>query len=466
VLFALLLATTVDLAGDLGPLLKQFIAVYAAVEREAADPVRSEQAIYGGAIPGMLRRLDPHSVFFDPQQFDQLKELQRATRKGFGSVVSVLPGRVIVLQTLPGTPSARSGIAPGDEILAVNGYRLDRLEMDQLIELLSSSRQSEARLDVRRPGNVRLLQFVLTPEELQSPSVERAFLLSNGAGYIRIGSFDAETGKQLREAIEKLGGKELKGLVLDLRNNPGGLVEPALDAATLFLQPGKKILSVKGRRVDAREFDVPAGNQPYEFPVSVLVNGRSASAAEIVAAAIQDNARGVIVGEPSFGKGLVETVYPLSGNSGLALTTSYYYTPNGRSLQRPLSQGQIQTQAGSTGGIQPDRMVPPEMQTRLRAVLDASASFIGFATEYAQRHRTLAPDFTVSAELLDEFRTFLSNRNIRPGVSEWTAESGWIRSRLHQEIVNLVTGVAKGDEIEATRDPQIRAAVDALAERR
>src|SRR5579872_417972 len=152
-------------ADDLDTQVKHLVDAYALVEQNAADPVSSEHVFYQGVIPGMLRRLDPHSVFFDPQQYEQLKQMETSTQKGFGSIVSVLPGRVIVLQTTPGTPSAKSGVSPGDEILAINDYRLDRLDLDQLISLLQQSRQQPARLVVRRPGNARLLEFTLTPEE-------------------------------------------------------------------------------------------------------------------------------------------------------------------------------------------------------------------------------------------------------------------------------------------------------------
>ena len=181
----------------------------------------------------MLRKLDPFSVFFDPGQFEQLKELEKSTRKGFGSVVSILPGRVIVLQALPGTPSAKSGISPGDEIVAVNGIPLARLDTEQLVQLLSQSRNQQVRLDVRRPGNARLLPIVLTPEDVDTPSVERAILIRPGVAYLRIGTFDVPTGKAIKEAIEQLGGRELKGLLLDLRNNPGGVVGSALETASL-----------------------------------------------------------------------------------------------------------------------------------------------------------------------------------------------------------------------------------------
>ena len=461
-LLAILAADAPQEGGDLPHALREITKVYAVVERMAADPVDPEKAIYGGAIPGMLRRLDPHSVFFDPQQFEQLKELERSTRKGFGTIVSVLPGRVIVLQALPGTPSARAGIAPGDEIVAINDISLDRLDTDQLVALLGETRQRPAKLEVRRPGSPGLLTLTLTPEELQSPSVERAFLLRPGVGYIRLASFDAETGKQLRDAIERLGGATLKALVLDLRNNPGGILSSALETASLFLPPGARLLTARGRAVGPREEKVPDNATPYTFPLAVLINGRSASAAEIVAGALQDHGRAVIVGEPSFGKGLVETVYPLSDNTGLALTTAYYYTPKGRSIQRPLPGTALAAMAGErTGGIQPDEIVYPEPLTAFRAVVEAGGAFTSFATDYLRRHK-VGEDFQVTPELLDEFQGYLAQRNIQPSVAEWSREREWIATRLKTEILNQALGVEKGDQVELARDPVVRAALRSL----
>src|SRR6516165_4798685 len=176
-LILLLCAAALPAADELETSMKSLIGAYAILEGNAADPVSSEQAFYQGAIPGLLRKLDPHSIFFDPGQFEQLKHLETSTQKGFGTVVSLLPGRIIVLQTVPGTPSAKAGLAPGDEILAINGYNISRLDLEQLQELLVQSRQRQAQLEVRKPGSARPLRYVLTPEDMQSPSVERAFLV-------------------------------------------------------------------------------------------------------------------------------------------------------------------------------------------------------------------------------------------------------------------------------------------------
>jgi carboxyl-terminal processing protease len=460
---------------DLESALRRLTQVLAVAEREAADPVSSDQAIYQGAIPGMLRRLDPHSVFFDPSQYEQLKEMEKSERKGFGSILSVLPGRVIVLQATPGTPSAKAGLAPGDEILAVNNVPLARLDFEQLIGYLGEARQHQAVLDVRRPGNVRTLQFVLNPELVDAPSVDRAFMLRPGIGYIRVSSFDPQTAKQFKEAIDKLGGEKLKGLVLDLRNNPGGVVQTALECASYFLKPGQRILSVKGRSIQDQDVDVPkTALIQYSWPVSILANDKTASAAEIVTGALQDHDRAFVAGEPTYGKGLVQNVFTLSGNTAVALTTAFYYTPSGRSIQKPLQTGQLaievskqkfKTDSGRLvtggGGIQPDVIVYQERQTQLRIALDASGTFTSFATEYTRRHQ-ISESFDVTGVLLDEFQVFASERNIQPPTGEWSRERAWVESRLKQEIFNQALGVEKGDEVEAQRDPQVRVALQNL----
>jgi carboxyl-terminal processing protease len=474
-------AAAADKPSELPAEVKRLVDVFSIVEGYAADPVNPEQAFYQGAIPGLLRKLDPHSVFFDPGQFEQLKQMQNSTTKGFGSVVSILPGRVIVLQTLPGTPSARSGLSPGDEIVAINNIRLDRLDLDQLVQVLSESRQQPAQLYVRRSGNVRLLEFTLTPEEMQSPSVERAFLLKPAVGYIRVGSFEEKTGAQIKEAIETLGGAKLSGLVLDLRNNPGGLVTAALEAASLFLKPGQSILTIKGRNVAEKVEKVPTTAEPYTFPLVVLINAKSASASEIVTGAVQDHDRAAVVGESSFGKGLVQSVFPLSHSTGIALTTALYYTPSGRSIQKPLPTDGFALAATAAhpnlridfhsdkgralkggGGIIPDFVVLPAQLSRLRSVLEASGSFPTFATQFLAAGKIDAA-FDVTPQLLDRFRQYLYERQIQPGVAEWSADLDFIRNRLKTEIVNQGIGVEKGDEIEAQRDSGIQKALEILS---
>lgn len=479
----LLLLSAAARAGDEDPgeqlarELKKMIDVFVTVDANAADPVDPAQSFYQGAIPGMLRTLDPHSIFFDPGQFQQLKEMEHSEHKGFGTIVSVLPGRVLVLQAMPGTPSEKAGLSPGDEILAINGYILSRLEFDQLVQLLTVARQQKAELDVLRPGTSRVFHVTLEPALMDSPSVDRAFLLAPGIGYLRTTSFDTSTGSLVKETIEKLGGDELKGLVLDLRDNPGGVVQAAVEVASLFLRPDQVVFSIRGRSQKTEEVRVPKAGTPYKFPLAVLINRKSASASEIVTGALQDHDRATVLGETSYGKGLVQNVFPLSSQTGVALTVAYYYTPSGRSIQKPLqggtldvvtshTGGEFRTDSGRAvqggGGIQPDEVVNPREFDRLTMVLDASGVLTNFATDYLRSH-TLAENFEVTPAMLDDLKLFLSERKIQPSIGEWIAHQDWIESRLKQELTNLAFGVAKGDQIEMQRDPVVQAALKKLA---
>jgi len=312
---------------------------------------------------------------------------------------------------------------------------------------------------------------------VDSPSVDRAFFLRADIGYVRVTGFDPQTPRQLKDAIEKLGGDKLKGLVLDLRDNPGGVVESALESASYFLKPGQRILSVKGRSVEDQDADVPATSTPYTFPLAVLVNAKSASASEILTGALQDHDRAVVVGEVTFGKGLVQNVFPLSGTTAVALTTAFYYTPSGRSIQKPLPSGQLEirkqaeqfrTDAGRPvtggGGIQPDLVVAPEAQTQLRIALDASGTITSFATEFIQKIK-VDGSFEITPSILEDFQVYSAEHGIQPPVGDWARERDWVQNRLKEEIFNQALGVAKGDEVLAQRDPVVRAALEKLIAR-
>jgi carboxyl-terminal processing protease len=465
------------------PLIGQFVDVLTVVQSQGADAPSANKLIYEGAIPSMLRRLDPHTQFFDPGQFQQLKQMQDSEQKGFGSVVSVLPGQVLFLETLPGTPSNKAGIQAGDELVAVNNISIQSLEPAQIIELLTEARQQKITAYVRRQGFSRVFAFVLTPELVDSPSVDRAFMLKPGYGYIRVTSWDLQTAHELREAIEKLKPSTLEGVVLDLRDNPGGIVKASLDAAAMFLEPGQRILTARGRTKEVDSADVPNNAKPYHFKLAVLVNEKTASASEILSGALQDHDRAVIVGTPSYGKGLVQSVLPLSDDTGLAITTAFYYTPSGRTIQRPLRDSALtetfankplaqpptyKTDKGRTvtggGGIQPDIVVYPPALNRLQSVLEGSGSYTEFATQYMANRTSLPDNFKVTPEILDDFKVYLSGRGIQPGVSEWSSSRDWLDNRLTEAIITHAKGVAKGDEIHAQTDPDIQAGLKAMQE--
>lgn len=471
-----------DPASGIEPSLKRFINVLSAVQTNAASAPSVDKMVYEGAIPSMLRQLDPHTQFFDPGQFQQLKQMQDSEQKGFGSVVSVLPGQVIFLQTLPGTPSNKAGIQAGDELVAINNIAIRSLQPEQIIQLLTEARQHKITVFVRRQGASHVLQFTLTPELVDNPSVDRTFLLKPAVGYIRVTSWDMQTSKQLRDAIEKLGGDRLQALVLDLRNNPGGVVKTALEAASMFLSPGQRILTARGRSKQVDSADVPPGAKPYRFRLAVLVNEKTASASEIFAGALQDHDRATVVGESTYGKGLVQSVMPLSDGAGLAITTAFYYTPSGRTIQRPLHNSALSSTFANNsaapahayktdngrkvtggGGIEPDIAVSPEALTRLEGVLDASGAITAYATQYLSSHSPLPQSFEITPAILDDFKVYLSSNRIQPNVGEWSNTLPWVISRLKEEIVTQARGVDKGDEVLAQRDPQVQAALKALS---
>lgn len=448
---------------------RRFLEVFGQLDQRLAQPFDAAAAMYGGAIPAMLRTLDPHSAFLDPQQFESLREMQRSTEKGFGSVVNLLPGRVIVLQTLPGSPSARAGIAPGDEILVLNGQPLAHMPVDQLVSVLAGARQGRAELMVKRPNFPNLLDMTLVPAEMADPSVSRHFLLEPGLAYVKILNFETETAPELRSVLESMGGEALRGLVLDLRGNPGGIIEAAVQVAAFFLEPGDRILWIRGRSGPKEELRVPDGFRPYGFPVRVLVDDRTASAAELVTGALQDHGRARVLGQRTFGKGLVQSVFELSGGTALALTTALYETPLERPIQRWLGACQEYQlapcgtdggdDAGVRGGIVPDRDAGPRPLSELEQVLLSSNSFLEFARDFVSRATEIDSSFEPGNEMLDEFQLYLSQRHIRPSLAEWSSTLEFIRSMLKQEVLNLTLGVAAGDEVEIRRDPAVAAAI-------
>ena len=460
--------------------LSRLAEVLQQIETRSALPVDTASAFYKGALPGMVASLDPFSAFLDPDQFQSLQQMQRSTDTGFGSVLSVNHGRVVVLQTLPDSPSSRAGMSPGDEIVVINGYPLANLSIDQLVSLLSETRRREAELMVKRPDFARLIPLTLVPAELDDPSVKGDFLLKPGVAFVKVSSFGAATDAELRQVIERRGGSDLRGLVLDLRDNPGGVVESAVRSAAMFLEPRDRILWIQGRDGPREEVRVPEHVKPYRFPISVLIDDRTASAAELLVGALQDHDRARIVGSRSFGKGLVQSVFPLTENAGLALTTARYLSPSGRPIQRPLEncrqfqldscdQGPVQTYATDEGreipgggGVEPDVAAYPRNYSEFEIFLLSVDAVLQFAQGYVREHEDIAADFEVDSELLDEFQLYLSERKVRPTLSEWTSSAEFIRARLKQEILNLTVGVDAGDEVEMRNDPQVLAALRAM----
>ncbi len=325
--------------------LDAFTRIYEVVERNYADTIDPDGSIFGppnsnlGAIPGMLRTLDPHSSFLDRHNFQKLREDQEGRYYGVGIKIGQRPGKMgkpvtVVVSPLPGSPAFRAGLRSGDVIIAVNGKSTEDMNYLQVAELLKGAKGTMVRVTVSREGSEQPLEFTIIRDEISHRSVQAAFLVRPEIGYIRISNFNENTNDELSEALKKLDVRNLRAMILDLRSNPGGLLQEAVDVADHFLEKNQLIVYHSGRHSREKRYYVAKGDKGNEYPMVVLINRLTASAAEILTAALQDHDRALVIGEPSFGKGLVQTVFALSEHTGLALTTAHYYTPSGRLIQR------------------------------------------------------------------------------------------------------------------------------------
>ncbi|MGD0015587.1 MAG: S41 family peptidase, partial [Bryobacteraceae bacterium] len=317
-----------------------FTRVYALVERNFADPVNPDRAMYKGAIPGMLRTLDPHSNFFDPHEFQILREDQRGHYFGVGMQIGVsrpASGKTIVIAPFPGSPAYRAGIRPGDVVLAVDDKPTEKLSLSEIADLLKGPRGTRVKVTLGREGSEAPLTFNLVRDEIPRKSVPDAFWIRPGIAYVAIDSFNVNTGREMEDNLRRLGESNIQGLILDLRENRGGLLNEAVEVAGHFLRKDQTVVSHRGRSEPEQVFRAKTGNQGRQYPVVVLVNRNTASASEIVAGALQDHDRAWVMGENTFGKGLVQAQFPLSEDAALLLTIARYYTPSGRLIQRDYS---------------------------------------------------------------------------------------------------------------------------------
>jgi carboxyl-terminal processing protease len=477
--------------------LKEFTRAYGVVEREYADAVDPNKAIYGldvlgspvGAIPGMLRTLDPHSDFFGPHTFAQKQEEQAGRYFGVGmGIVARLDrsGKLssFIPSVVPGSPAFKAGVRPGDFIRKVDGKSVDGLDTSRVANLIRGPKGTPVRISVDRQGYEQPVEFSIVRDEIHNPTVEDAFLLKPGIAYVRISEFDETTDDELTAALKSLDADNLKGLVLDLRGNPGGLLDQAVDVSDHFLTKDQLIVYQYGRASRERRYVATRGNQHREYPMVVLVNRYTASAAEIVTGALQDHDRALVIGEPSFGKGLVQSVYLLSEHTGLALTTAHYYTPSGRLIQRDYenvslydyyirSEGNAaphdqvrHTDTGREvfggGGITPDiEVAPPTLNAVQQKLADADAIY-DFSQRYLGIHKTIPSDFQVTPEVIEGFNEYLASRNLRLSPAQIAENLDFVKQRLRNQLVEIVYGRDKESKLEAEGDPLVAKAVDSM----
>jgi carboxyl-terminal processing protease len=314
-------------------LLNLFGDVFERIRAEYVEPV-SDRDVIENAINGMLQGLDPHSSYMNPRSFRDMQVQTRGEFGGLGIEVTQENGYVKVISPIDETPAARAGVRPGDVITHLNGTSTQGLTLQEAVEQMRGERGTQIRLTIRREGETRPVELSLTRDVIR-PQVAR-FRLEGDVAYVRLSSFNEQTEGALRRAVSTMrqqAGGNLRGLVLDLRNNPGGLLDQAVQVADDFLDQGE-IVSTRARRSeDAQRWNARSGDIAQGLPMVVLINGGSASASEIVAGALQDHRRAIVMGVKSFGKGSVQTVMPIPGQGAIRLTTARYYTPSGRSIQ-------------------------------------------------------------------------------------------------------------------------------------
>ncbi len=302
------------------------------IQQHYVDDVEPKKLIYG-AMGGMLKSLDPYSQFMDPDTYNEIKVETTGRFGGLGIEISIRDNLLTVIAPIDGTPAYNAGVKAGDKIVKINGELTREITLIDAVKKLRGEPGTTVNLTILREGENKLLEFPIKRDIIKITSVKKFDVIKDNIGYIRLVEFQEDTEKELNKALASLEGKKIGGLILDLRDNPGGLLNSAVDVSDKFLDNNEMIVSTRGRQKDqVMEFRAHNEGVPHNYPIVVLVNGGSASASEIVAGAIQDNKRGIVVGVKTFGKGSVQTVVPLSDGSALRITTAKYFTPSGRSI--------------------------------------------------------------------------------------------------------------------------------------
>jgi carboxyl-terminal processing protease len=491
---------------------RAYTAALAAIETDYVEPMATlcaspgvcgAEALVYGSIDGMLRTLDPHSSFFSPKEFASMRERQNGYYFGIGiSIQRSVAGDVTVTSLFEGSPAYLAGIRRGDVIAKVGAEDAKGWQTEDVVARVKGPKGTTIEVTIRRPGVDALIPITVARDEIKIPSVRTAFMLAPGTGYVRQQDFSETTNTEVGQALTKLKAAGMQRLVLDLRENPGGPLDQAIAVASRFLKRGQMVVYTRGRiRNSDEDYRVRDDGGYTDVPLIVLVNRGSASASEIVSGSMQDHDRGLIIGETTFGKALVQSVYPVANSAGLALTTGRYYTPAGRMIQRPWDgafddyltyrlRDQNPEKAHSPtdlkytdsgrrvyggGGIEPDHfMAGPENgfnPTRFAKAIEDRGMFVGFAERFvragddrpgskaaATAHR-VAAGWELTDAVVDEFRAYLVDSRVKIDETAFKTDLTFIKAMIHFEVDTDLFGVEEARKNLTKVDPQAQAAL-------
>ncbi len=484
-----------------------FNAALAAIQREYVDEAPSDRLVYG-AIDGMLHTLDPHSSFFDPKAYAQMRERQEGRYYGLGITILPIDGDITVMSIFEGSPAYKKGLRRGDVIARIEGADAKGITSDEAVRKLKGPKGTTVNISIRRHGYDGLIDMTVVRDEVNITTVRGAFMLDKETGYVKLTEFSETSDRELGDALEALSKQGMKRLVFDLRDNPGGALDQAILIANRFLPRGDLIVYTRGRIPNAdQDYRATEQSAYTQLPMVTLVNRNSASASEIVSGALQDHDRSLVVGETTFGKALVQSVYRISEGAGVAVTTGRYYTPSGRLIQRPWDGSfdeyltyTLRDQTGARphqsaelkytdagrkvyggGGIEPDEFIVGSVEgfhpTPFGRRLVARQAFASFADQFTaegdtrmsaanQTRKKIARGFVVTDAMLNEFTAMLRAQKVRIDEEALAKDDVFIRSMIHFEIDSALFGIDEARRNLIAHDPQAQFAVSHFDEAR
>ena len=489
---------------------KTFAAALSAIQSSYVDQVDSDRLVYG-AVRGMLATLDPHSSFFDPREYAQMRERQGGRYYGLGITIQSNDGDITATSVFEGSPAYKKGIRRGDIIANIAGKDAKGWTTEQAMGQLRGAKGTTVHIEIKRGGYEQIIPLDVTRDEVFIPTIPAYFMIDSGTGYIQLRDFGENTDHDLKIALHDLAARGMRRLLLDIRGNPGGPLDQAIKVSNEFLPRGKLIVYTRGRIANSdQDYRATEASEFTDIPIVMLANRNSASASEIVTGALQDHDRAFVVGETTFGKALVQSIYRISGDSGLALTTAHYYTPSGRLIQRPwdetfdeyltyslrdqsqdpqhnardLKRTDLGRPVYSGGGVEPDKRLAGPVgpgasggfnPTRFGRMLNARQEFAGYAQKYMAEgdvritqtstgRKTVRPGFVVDDAMVADFRAQLVTDKIKIDEEAFVSDLDFIKAMIRFEIDTALFGVSEAWRHQITADPQAQLALQEFGE--